>query len=274
MGKKYTATFTCDRDLWFEFKTWAHSIDSSASEQISKFMRSALVQEVPLETQGYIDSIIKEQVHRFLEEKFSEYFDNHYLYRTSKLDAEIRNKDLSYLPNIEVLNPNPKKYTDTTDNTDSETIDSSFSGEGGGSLDDYNYIIEPDIVPESISETVTQVKEEISKEELTNTEDTDITNPLLIDNGSDTDNTDYPCPKSQIPPSADAKLFTDRQLKKQERLKNDISTIENWRLGKNSRVPKKIRENYIPQGNQWRRIPPSEKGVNSGKQFLRELERV
>ncbi len=237
-------------------------------------MRSALVEDVPRESRTYIDSIIEEQVHKFLEEKFSEYFDNHYLYRTAKLDAEIRNKDLSYLPDIEVLNPNPKNHTDTTEDTDSKTINSSFSGEERGSLDDYNYIIEPDITEELVGETVPQVEEETSEQEVTNTEDTDGTDTMLIENRSDTDNTDYPCPESQIAPSADAAFFSDRQLKKQERLKNDISTIENWRLGKNSRVPKKIRENYIPQGNQWRRIPPSEKGGSSGKQFLREVDRV
>ena len=42
MGNKYTATFSCDRELWDNFKSWAKQRNSSASQEISNFMLSCI----------------------------------------------------------------------------------------------------------------------------------------------------------------------------------------------------------------------------------------
>lgn len=76
--KKYTATFTCDRELWDEFKSWAHSINSSASEQISKFMKTAVTKEIEPKTSDYIDGVIDQKIQNFVDEKLNDLIDRRY----------------------------------------------------------------------------------------------------------------------------------------------------------------------------------------------------
>ena len=88
MGNKYTATFTCDRKLWFEFKKWAHAHNSSASEQLSKFMENVLTDDVPEEGKRYIDSVIEQRIQAFVDGRLKDLIDQRFHYQASVFLSE------------------------------------------------------------------------------------------------------------------------------------------------------------------------------------------
>ncbi len=92
MGNKYTATFSCDRELWNAFKSWAKRHNSSASQEISNFMLDCISS--------------KENISHLYQEKEN----------LESLLRKLVNKELD----LRVENQNNTEDTDNTDSVDNK----------------------------------------------------------------------------------------------------------------------------------------------------------
>jgi len=128
MSKKFSATISCDYGLWMTFKTWAKQQNSSASEEISKFMWNAV------SSNKYVSNLYEEREN--LESLFRKLINEELNLR------EAERKELEHISNrsIEVNNNNLALKTDSTDDTGDtdlvgstdDTVNACSTGSTGG----------------------------------------------------------------------------------------------------------------------------------------------
>ncbi len=77
---KYTATFTCDQEVWKKFKIWAHTINSSASEQLSNYMENCIIKNLSEEKLVDIDAKIEERIEKVVDERLQDLINKRFFY--------------------------------------------------------------------------------------------------------------------------------------------------------------------------------------------------
>ncbi len=215
--KKYTATFTCDRYLWDEFKTWARSINSSASEQLSKFMKSALNTEVEPTTKDYIDTIIDQRIEKFVDERLNDLIDRRYMFGIK--EPLISNVSSSNTDNTEASETDAED-TDNTDNTEPKSNSTD-------NTDNTNTSNSPETALTSYL-----------KENYNNTDNTDNTDSRTTENSS----SGTKARKRKKPTTKNQQYYLDREVAEIEGLRS--YTVKRYRIGERNPQDKTFFERW------------------------------
>ena len=120
MGKKIKATITCKDHVWQAFKTWAKMNNSSASEELEKFMDRCIT-----ENSSAIVSVLgdRDTLGKNVEDMIKQSVDFHFdLYLKRKLPKILKKECFLDDTDTKVTNTDNTDDTDTkvtnTDNTD------------------------------------------------------------------------------------------------------------------------------------------------------------
>ena len=107
MGNKYTATFSCDRELWDAFKSWSKQRNSSASQEISNFMLSCISSKENIshlyQEKENLESLLRKLVIEELDLRAEE---QDYTDYTDDTDGAINTDDTDSTDNTEALDLN------------------------------------------------------------------------------------------------------------------------------------------------------------------------